>query len=987
MIEECGFDASLSPLDPLSFIKSSPPNSNSATSTIAPNSAEASLQLAQLLVEGMTCSSCTSAIENGLRKVEGVKSCLVSLMPKRADIQYDSRILSEHDLVRLVAELGFEAEPFHKNQKGMVTLSIYGMTCSSCTNLIEREVSKKPGIIDIKVNLALECATVNFEVGQVGPREIISHINALGFDALLEVKSSSAQIDSLNKTKEILMWRKHLNRCLWLAIPVFLIAKVLCRIPVFRDVLDWHFAPFPSLTLGIALQMALTIPLQFGVGWMFYVNSYRALSHKNATMDVLIAIGTSAAFFFSVLSIAVALCDTTGRSMPVCFFETSATLITFVTLGRYLENRAKAKTSSALSKLMSLTPPHDPFRIDSGRRSVEDHPGDRVPADGFIVNGSSDVDESMVTGEPLPVTKKEGSQVIGGTVNGLGTFIMRAHRVGEETALSQIVKLVESAQTSRAPIQAFSDQVSRYFVPVVVGIGGLTFIGWLLIGWMNPSGVPSFVNLREQGAFMTALTFSISVVVVSCPCALGLATPTAVMAGTGVGAQLGILIKGGEPLETAKGLTKVIFDKTGTLTLGKLSVVRAECLIPDLRQQDFLKAIALAEESSEHPLGRAIVEHYRKVLCLALAGGSVAEFEAVPGQGIRCQVRLEERPDPFIIVVGNQKFLEAAGAPPPREFIPVKEEMEGHGHTVIMVAVNDAFAGFVALSDVLRPESLATVQALRRMGLEVAMVTGDQILTAKAIAKGCDINEVHAGISPEGKAQLLRKFAAQGHKVCMVGDGINDSPALAEANVGISMAEGTDIAMEAADIVLMKTDLMDVAAAIDLSRTIFWRIRLNFLWATGYNLTAIPMAMGLFVPIGLRMPPVVSAAAMALSSISVICSSLLLKLYRKPRFDVATQAFVRDPHDTESWHPLPKYLYSKWLSLSNALAFNRPRYHSLASSDAIELFPPSEPTAAHPNSLTISTASSATFESPPQLRSPSESPFAIDEPLHSTHPI
>ncbi|KAJ9061447.1 Cu(2+)-transporting P-type ATPase [Entomophthora muscae] len=978
MIEDCGFDASLSSNNSSDrFLKSSSPIPlSSTTSTIAPAIEDQSLETAQLVIEGMTCSSCTSAIENGLKKVPGVKSCLVSLMSKRADVQYDSHILSEADIARLITGLGFKAEVSQKNQKGAVTLSIYGMTCSSCTNLIEREVSKKPGILDIQVNLSLECANVKFDTNQVGPREIIEYITTLGFDAILEVKSNSAQIESLNKTKEILMWRQHLTHCLWLAVPVFLIAKVLHKIPGIRNILNLSLEAFPTLTLGIFLQMLLTIPLQFGVGWMFYVNSYRALSHNNATMDVLIALGTSAAFFFSIFSILVSMYS---MNPPTCFFETSAMLITFVTLGRYLENRAKAKTSSALSKLMSLTPPMctlvtlDPpseEKIPSELIQVGDLlrivPGDRIPADGFIVSGSSDVDESMVTGEPLPVTKKEGSAVVGGTVNGPGSFVMKAHRVGEETTLSQIVKLVETAQTSRAPIQAFSDKVSRYFVPTVVALSGLTFFAWLVIGFAVPDLVPAIVGLEKKGVPMTALTFAISVVVVSCPCALGLATPTAVMAGTGVGAQLGILIKGGEPLEAAKGLTKIIFDKTGTLTMGKLSVVRSECFVGSLSQNEFLKAVVLAEESSEHPLGRAIVEHYHKVICMPLTGSRVTDFESITGQGVRCLVQLDGQTKPISVLVGNLKFLEASGVLPPQNFTGIKEEEERRGHTVILVALDGVFGGFVALSDVLRPESLATVQALRRMGLEVAMVTGDQTLTARAIASGCDIDEVHAGVSPEGKANILRKFISQGHSVCMVGDGINDSPALAEANVGISMAGGTDIAMEAADIVLMKSDLMDVAASIDLSRTIFWRIRLNFIWATAYNFIAIPLAMGLFVPLHLLLPPVMSAAAMALSSISVVCSSLLLKLYRKPRFDMNSQSFIREPHDTEFWHPIPKYIYAKYLLMFSFWPFSRARYQPLASSDNVELLPTSERPAYDPrNHLVVSTASSATLNSPP----------------------
>ncbi|KAI9291601.1 copper-translocating P-t [Neoconidiobolus thromboides FSU 785] len=959
-IEDCGFDAfenkGLAPSDKstkdmINSEKASP--SMSSASTLLPNS-RSKFDISNIKIEGMTCSSCTSSIEKALKACPGVISCTVALMAQRGDVEYDPKTMTEAEIVSIINGLGFTAEAIKRSIKGSINLSVYGMTCSSCTSLIEREVIKKVGILDIKVNLSMESASVQFDSTLTGPREIIEHIKSLGFDAILETKTSTAQIESLNKTKEILMWRKHLNWCLLLATPVFLISKVFSHIPPLKALLDTKLL-LGNFTVGIFLQLVLTIPIQFGVGRMFYINSYKALKHGNTTMDVLIAIGTSAAFFFSILSIIVDMCTSNDGSPtpPTCFFETSATLITFVTLGRYLENRAKAKTSTALSKLLSLTPstctlvkldpPSEqkiPCELIQSGDLLKIFPGDKIPADGEVVSGTSDVDESMVTGEPLAVTKKEGSQVMGGTVNGLGSFIMKAGRVGDETTLSQIIKLVENAQVSRAPIQEFSDQVSRYFVPVVVILGIVTFIGWFIILSLYPEDFPQ-LNLEIHGIVMTSLTFAISVIVVSCPCALGLATPTAVMAGTGIGAQLGVLIKGGDPLEAAKGLNKVIFDKTGTLTTGKLSVVRSECILKEsmITKEDFSLLVAAAEEGSEHPLGRAIVTNYREVLCLPTHDTKVNNFTSVTGQGIKAQVQLREKLS-YDIVVGNSKLLLAEGYIIPSDFNEEKESEERLGHTVILVGINNQFAGFISLSDILRTETLSAVRSLRKMGLEIAMVTGDQKITAEAIARECDIHEIHAGVSPAGKAKIVAQMKANGYSVCMVGDGINDSPALADADVGISMGGGTDVAMEAADIVLMKSDLMDVVAAIDLSRAIFWRIRLNFMWAVGYNVIAIPLSMGLFVPIGLRMPPVVSSAAMALSSISVVCSSLLLKLYRKPRFDFNTQSFIRDPHNTEEWHFIPKYLYEKYLQVKyRILGTGNTQYAPLEDTTMVEMFP------------------------------------------------
>ncbi|KAJ2504067.1 Cu(2+)-transporting P-type ATPase, partial [Coemansia sp. RSA 2052] len=674
----------------------------------------------------------------------------------------------------------------------------------------------------------------------------------------------------------------------------------------------------------------------FGVGAVFYRNAFKALRHGNANMDVLVTTGTSLSYFFSLFMLLWSAIH--GRHpRPHCFFEAPAMLITFVALGRYLENLAKGNASAALATLMTLTPAQATLvtydaagrvageaRIATELIQVGDHlrvvPGERIPADGTLVAGESQVDESTVTGEALPVHKTAGAQLVAGTVNATGAFVMEAARVGADTTLAQIVQLVEAAQTAKAPIQAYADRVARYFAPAVLALALATFGGWAVVAYAPQLPKPRLfaAEAEETGSYVVGcLKLAVAVVVVACPCALGLSTPTAVMVGTGVGAQLGVLIKGGEALEAASRIDVVVFDKTGTLTAGRLAV--ADLGHVDavrgarLGQRAFALLAGAAEAGSEHPLGRA-VHAYARALLLANHGpalpATATAFASEPGAGVACHVT-PDLADASVsayagdfgagadVLVGSLAFVERRiGAAAPAAFMEAKAAHERLGRTVVFVAVHGAVAGWLALADVLRAEAVPAVATLQAaMRVECVMVTGDQPLAAQAVAAACGIRRVYAGVSPAGKAAiiaqlqqertlvragLLRRRRAVGKRVAMVGDGVNDGAALAAAHVGIAMRSGTDVAMEAATMVLMREDLADVVAALDLSRTIFRRIQWNYVWASVYNLLGIPLAMGLFMPLGIVLPPMFAGLAMAMSSLSVMASSLLLKLYRKP---------------------------------------------------------------------------------------------------------
>ncbi|OAD03208.1 hypothetical protein MUCCIDRAFT_143399 [Mucor lusitanicus CBS 277.49] len=922
-IEECGFDVA----------DTSDVDMEEEAAAAAPTAA---VGTAQLRIGGMTCASCVNSIERGLSSEQGIIAVQVSLLAESATITYTPSMINTDSIIQHVEDMGFEASltaddiASSKEASSKLQLQIYGMTCASCVNAIEREISKLDGVESIAVNLITESGSITYNQAVIGPRQIVEAVEELGFNALVSEKTRNVQLESLSKVREIRQWRKAFFQSFLFAFPVFVVAMVMPEFAWGRAILDTPSHLVPGLFLFDLVQWGLSTPVQFIIGKRFLVSAYQSTKHRAPTMDVLVALSTLSAYFFSVLSMLRSVLMA-SPTRPSIFFETSATLITFITAGRYLENMAKGQSSSALSKLMSLTPSTAMLvqfadtadeksvvasekQIPSELVQINDYlkivPGDKIPTDGVLFSGESSIDESMITGEVDPVNKRAGDTVIGGTVNGLGTFIMRATRVGSDTALSQIVRLVEDAQVNKAPIQGFTDRVAGVFVPVVLCLGVSTLVVWsVLVGCFGVERMPSLLQheINKEGNgdwFFVCLKLCISVVIVACPCALGLATPTAVMVGTGLAAEHGVLFKGGAVLENGQKVNKVVFDKTGTLTTGKVQVVHYQSW--DGREStrtSMLIMTAIAEARSEHLLGRAIVNKAKEITSTPKDAsldhlGSVSHFKSETGYGIECRVDYGQEKQRHI-VVGNQRWLEDHhGIALVEEQMDMMEKESSQGRTSILIAVDGVPMGFISISDVVKPEARLVISTLTKMGVDTAMVTGDNELTAKCIAKRLGITEVHAGVSPSGKTQIVKDMQAQLRPVssllpwlhrmqptvvAMVGDGINDSPALVASNLGIALCSGTDIAMEAADVVLMRNDLTDVVTALALSRSIFRRIKLNLLWACVYNIIGIPLAMGIFMPLGLHLHPMMAGMAMAASSTSVVVSSLMLRwFWRKP---------------------------------------------------------------------------------------------------------
>ncbi|THC99051.1 hypothetical protein EYZ11_001447 [Aspergillus tanneri] len=913
------------------------------------------LMVTTVSIGGMTCSACTASVQNAVDSVDGLVQFNISLLAERAVIAHDPAALSSQKIVDLIEGAGFDAAVVSSQTQvssskavTRITLSLHGLRDVPSANALEDSLLQKPGISSASVDMATSQVHISYDTSAVGIRSVVGVIEAAGYNALLaDADDANAQLESLSKTKEIQEWRHAFLFSVSFAVPVFLINMLL---PMYLPALDFGSVQMlPGLYLGDVACLGLTIPVQFGIGKRFYITSYKSLKHRSPTMDVLVMLGTSAAFFYSVFTMIIALCSA-AHMRPSTVFDTSTMLITFISLGRWLENRAKGQTSTALSRLMSLAPSmttiyDDPIAAEkmaeewdttpvkskepkaetsSNERSgpalksistelievgdvVVLHPGDKVSADGVVIRGESYVDESMITGEALPIHKTKGSLVIAGTVNGTSSIDFRVTRAGKDTQLSQIVKLVQDAQTSRAPIQRMADVVAGYFVPVIISLGLITFFGWMLISHLLPHPPKIFMSEQSGGKVMVCLKLCISVIVFACPCALGLSTPTAVMVGTGVGAQQGILVKGGAVLESATKISHVVFDKTGTLTTGKMSVAEAK-IEPQWKANDWRRKlwwliVGLAEMSSEHPIGKAIASAAQMESGNAGDGGlpgSLGDFDACVGRGISALVEPTSSAERvrYRVLIGNAAFLRSRD-------VPLSESVElaesegldafksqsfkaAAGITSIHVAIDGQFAGTILLRDTLKGTAVAAVAALHRMCIATSLITGDTRATAVSIATtvGIPIEAVHASVSPSDKRAIIASLQDSGEHVAMVGDGINDSPALATSSVGIALASGTDVAMEAADIVLMKPDdLLSVPASLALSRSVFNRIRLNLLWACIYNLIGIPFAMGLFLPFGgLMLPPMAAGAAMAASSISVVVSSLLLKFWRRPKW-------------------------------------------------------------------------------------------------------
>jgi len=838
-------------------------------------------------VTGMTCASCVAVIEKTLARMPGVLSANVNLASERLTVAYDPAQIDEPGIAAAVKAAGYEATLLGGPSRpevgaaagsasARITLGITGMTCSSCQAVIEKTLGRIPGVAEAVVNLAAEQATVTYDPALVSVDDLVGGVIGAGYGAVVipeaeeEAGESARDLQREAQQRHMRHQRNLFILSASLAIPAFIFTMV----PPFMDVIPVVAATWLANTFGGAwdphmvmkyIGLVLATPVQFIAGAQFYRGFWHALKRRMGNMDTLIALGTSAAYFYSLAA-------TFWLVEEPVFYEVAAMLITFVILGKLLEARAKGRTGDAIKKLMGLAA--KTARVVRGGEEVDIpveqvvagdivvvRPGEKIPVDGVIVEGSSSVDESMLTGESIPVEKHEGDTVIGATINKLGSFRFRATRVGRDTALAQIIKLVEEAQGSKAPIQRFADHISSYFVPAVVVIAVVTFLVWLfVVPGLFPEALDGFTP------FVKALLVGTAVLVIACPCALGLATPTAIMVGTGKGAENGVLIKSGEALETTHKTDAIVFDKTGTLTHGKPVVTEYEPFGEAVGREELFRLAAALERSSEHPLAEAIVAHAKE---LGIELPEVTSFKAVPGHGVEGTV------DGHAVVLGNRKLME-------RDRIDVSPwaariaQLEGEGKTVMLAAVDGAPAGLIAVADTLKENSREAVARLREMGVEVYLITGDNRLTAEAIAAqaGIPADHVLAEVLPEHKAEEVAKLQARGFSVAMVGDGINDTPALAQADIGIAMGAGTDVAMETGGIVLMKDDLRDVVTAIELSRATIRRIRWNFVWALGYNSLGIPIAA-----LGLLRPEL-AGAAMALSSVSVVTSSLLLRRFK-----------------------------------------------------------------------------------------------------------
>ncbi|WP_079914379.1 heavy metal translocating P-type ATPase [Paenibacillus sp. 32352] len=793
-----------------------------------------------LQISGMTCAACANRIEKGLKKMDGVADANVNFALERASVTFDPNKVNLNSLEQKIQALGYDTV------KDSVDFDLSGMTCAACANKIEKVLNKLPGVSSATVNFALETAHVQYSAAEVTIEDMINRVKKIGYEA--RVKQDSSGEDSDHKQKEITAQK----RKLWVS--AILSVPLLWAMVSHFSFTSWIY--LPDFLMNPWVQLALATPVQFIIGSQFYVGAYKALRNKSANMDVLVALGTSAAYFYSLyLTVQWAL-GTSGHHAPEMYYETSAILITLILLGKLFEVLAKGRTSEAIKKLMGLQA-KTALVIRDGREvsiPVEEviagdivlvKPGEKIPVDGEVLDGISSVDESMLTGESLPVEKKAGDSVIGATVNKNGSLRIQATKVGKETALAQIIKVVEDAQGSKAPIQRVADRISGIFVPIVVGIAIVVFLVWYF------AVVP--------GDFASALEKAIAVLVIACPCALGLATPTSIMAGSGRAAEFGILFKGGEHLESMHNIQTIVLDKTGTVTKGKPALT--DVRIVGMDEREALQLIGSAEKQSEHPLAEAIVEGIREK---GLELFEPEKFEAVPGYGIRAIVTGKE------ILVGTRKLLEREGVSY-AEALKEMEQLEAEGKTAMLIAIDGRFAGMVAVADTIKETSREAISRLKQMGIEVIMITGDNERTARAIANQVGISRVLAEVLPEGKADEVKKLQAEGKKVAMVGDGINDAPALATADVGIAIGTGTDIAMEAADVTLMRGELTSIPDAMVMSKKTMANIKQNLFWALAYNSLGIPIAA-----IGL-LAPWVAGAAMALSSVSVVLNALRLQ--------------------------------------------------------------------------------------------------------------
>ncbi len=807
-------------------------------------------------IQGMHCASCVSAIEEALAALPGVQEAVVNLAAERGTVRYDPAVVGPPALVKAIADTGYTPVV------DKVRIPIGGISCASCVATIEGALHETSGVVSASVNLATNAATVEFVPATTTLQDLFRTIRDVGYEPLEVAEGTrgvpaAADYEKAVREREVRTLKRKLTVGVALTVPVFLGS--------FPEWFPW----VPNVLQNFWALLFLTTPVQFWVGGQFYRGCWAALRHKTSDMNTLIAVGTSAAYLYSLaMTVTPEFFRSRGIGAAV-YFDTAAVIITLILLGRLLEARARGRTSEAIKRLMGLQAktarvirngaeadvPVEEVRIGD---LVLVRPGEKVPVDGVVREGASAVDESMLTGESLPVEKRAGDQVFGATLNKTGAFRFEATKVGRDTVLAQILKLVEEAQGSKAPIQRVADSVASVFVPAVIGIGVLTFGVWWAFG--------------PSPAFLFGLLNFVAVLIIACPCALGLATPTAIMVGTGRGAEQGILIRSGESLETAHRIRAIVFDKTGTLTKGEPEVTDIESREPRVEsREELLRLAASLEQGSEHPLGEAIVKRAQRE---GLALGELEGFEAVPGHGVRGKV--EGR----TVLLGNAKLMQESGVAL-GNLADAAETFASQGKTSVFVAVDGEPAGIVAVADTLKEHSAEAIRALHRLGIEVIMITGDNRRTAVAIAQQTGIDRVLAEVLPDQKADEVKKLQAEGKVVAMVGDGINDAPALARADVGIAIGTGTDVAMEASDITLIRGDLRGVVTAIELSKRTMRTIKQNLFWAFIYNVLGIPVAAGLLYPFfGVLLDPMVASAAMALSSVSVVTNSLRLRRFR-----------------------------------------------------------------------------------------------------------
>jgi Cu+-exporting ATPase len=807
-------------------------------------------------IRGMSCASCAVNIEKGLSQMEGVADANVNFATEKATVTFDPARVAVGDLTKTVKDLGYEAAAER------VTLPVRGMSCASCVEKVQTALKNVPGVVKASVNFATEKAQVDYLPGQATIKDLAKAVHDAGYE-LLEPTEGEDVVDKERQAREaeVRRLRNKFIVGLILVVPVFLLANL--------HMLGLsHLIALKGQT-NFLIQLILQTPVQFWVGWQFYRGAWAAARHKTTDMNTLIAVGTSAAYLYSVVATFFPQLFAAKGLAANVYFDTAGAIVVLILLGRLLEARAKGRTSEAIKKLIGLQPKTAIVIRDGAEQAIpvadvqiDDQimvrPGERIPVDGVVLEGYSAVDESMVTGESIPVEKQAGAEVIGATINKTGSFKFRATKVGKETMLAQIIRMVEEAQGSKPPIARLADIIASYFVPAVIGAAIVTFIIWYFFG--------------PQPALTYAMLNFVAVMIIACPCAMGLATPTSIMVGTGKGAEQGVLIRGGEALETAHKLDAIILDKTGTITKGEPSVT--DIIATDgYKAAEMLRLAASAERGSEHPLGEAIL---RKAKENNVKLEEPKDFSAIPGQGIQAIIGGQK------VLLGNMTLMKEKGVPVDK--IKGKDTaFSEQGKTPMFMAVNGRPAGIIAVADTLKQDSAVAIDALHRLGLEVVMVTGDNRRTADAIAKQIGIDRVLAEVLPQVKAGEVKKLQAEGKRVGMVGDGINDAPALAQADVGIAIGTGTDVAIESSDITLIGGDLKGVVTAIALSKATIRNIKQNLFWAFAYNTILIPVAAGVLFPFfGILLNPIFAAGAMGLSSVTVVSNALRLRRFKPP---------------------------------------------------------------------------------------------------------